>query len=158
MEERADDEDAAPEGACAPCRWGTVLLVDDDRFVSEAVAILLQGSGARVLLARDGLTAIRLFRAHHRRIDLVVLDLCLPGPSGLEVRQAVRELSPEMPIVVTTAEQCDQPRDAIAVDRHATLLPKPYLIRDLEQSYAQLRVKGSTRTRYRRRIPKLARC
>jgi DNA-binding response OmpR family regulator len=77
-----------------------VLVVDDDPTVSDVVRRYLERAGFAVTLAADGPTA--LAAAQHRMPDLIVLDLMLPGMSGLDVCRRLRERS-NVPIVMLTA-------------------------------------------------------
>jgi DNA-binding response OmpR family regulator len=78
-----------------------ILLVDDDPPVSEVVGAYLTRSGLAVEYAADGVTALAV--AGRTRPDLVVLDLMLPGLSGLEVCTRLRQTRPDLPVVMLTA-------------------------------------------------------
>lgn len=78
-----------------------VLLVDDDPTIAEVVHAYLTRSGIAVERAADGVTALAV--AGRTRPDLVVLDLMLPGLSGLEVCRRLRETRPDLPVVMLTA-------------------------------------------------------
>jgi DNA-binding response OmpR family regulator len=92
------------QAAPAPSR---VLVVDDDPTVSDVVRRYLERAGFVVDKAGDGPTALALAAAHAP--DLVVLDLMLPGMSGLEVCRRLRRAS-DVPIVMLTAlgEEADR--------------------------------------------------
>jgi len=77
-----------------------VLVVDDDRTVSDVVSRYLTREGYQVETASDGAAALE--RAAARPPDLVVLDLMLPGMTGLEVCRRIRELAP-IPVIMLTA-------------------------------------------------------
>lgn len=79
----------------------SVLLVDDDPTIVEVVHTYLTSSGMEVARAADGVTALAL--AARGRPDLVVLDIMLPGLSGLEVCSRLRETRPDLPVVMLTA-------------------------------------------------------
>ncbi|WP_157545346.1 response regulator transcription factor [Hamadaea tsunoensis] len=79
----------------------TILVVDDDRTVSDVVRRYLERAGLTVELAEDGDAALAAFAA--RTPDLVVLDLMLPGVDGLEVCRRMRQASADMPIIMLTA-------------------------------------------------------
>ena len=84
-----------------------VLVVDDDAKTAELVKLYLSRDGYRVLTAGDGNEALRLARENHP--DLIVLDLMLPGISGLEVCRILREES-DVPIIMLTALTTDEDR------------------------------------------------
>jgi len=77
-----------------------VLVVDDDRTVSDVVSRYLARDGYQVESVGDG--AVALERASARPPDLVVLDLMLPGMSGLEVCRRIRDIAP-IPVIMLTA-------------------------------------------------------
>jgi len=78
-----------------------VLVVDDDPTVAEVVHSYLDRAGLAVTRAADGVTAMDVARRTHP--DLVVLDLMLPGMSGLEVCRRLREVRPDVAVVMLTA-------------------------------------------------------
>lgn len=79
---------------------GAVLVVDDDVLVRDVVGRYLSRAGYQVTVAGDGEHALRAARANPP--DLVVLDLMLPGVSGLEVCRRLRAAGP-VPVVMLTA-------------------------------------------------------
>ena len=78
-----------------------VLVVDDEASLREMLAIVLQRSGYQVSTATDEVGGIEAFR--RERPDLVLLDLVLGGPGGLDVLRQMKELDPTIPVVVITA-------------------------------------------------------
>jgi two-component system alkaline phosphatase synthesis response regulator PhoP len=84
-----------------------VLVVDDDAKTVELVKLYLNRDGYRVLTAYDGHEALHLARENHP--DLIVLDLMLPGISGLDVCRILREES-DVPIIMLTALTTDDDR------------------------------------------------
>ncbi|TET57035.1 MAG: response regulator transcription factor [Dehalococcoidia bacterium] len=83
----------------------TVLVVDDDVKTVELVKVYLNRDGYRVLIAYDGVEALRVARESNP--DLVVLDLMLPDVDGLEVCRTLRHES-DVPIIMLTARTTDQ--------------------------------------------------
>jgi DNA-binding response OmpR family regulator len=106
----------------------TVLVVDDEETIAEAVQARLESEGYRVLVAGDGGQAIET--AARERPDLVVLDLMLPGMDGLEVcRQLQRDRW--VPVLMLTArtEEADKVAGfAVGADDYLT---KPFSLREL---------------------------
>jgi two-component system alkaline phosphatase synthesis response regulator PhoP len=84
-----------------------VLVVDDDEKTVELVKLYLNRDGYRVLIAYDGVEALRL--ARESRPDLIVLDLMLPGIDGLKICRTLRAES-DVPIIMLTAMTTDQDR------------------------------------------------
>jgi DNA-binding response OmpR family regulator len=106
----------------------TILVVDDEEAIAEAVRARLQSEGFQVVVAGDGPEAIGL--CERVRPDLVVLDLMLPGMDGLEVcRQIQRERW--VPVLMLTArtEEADKVAGfAVGADDYLT---KPFSLREL---------------------------
>src|SRR5690606_12940065 len=79
----------------------TVLVVEDDQSILDAVAFNLQRDGHEVLTAADGVSGLEL--ARERNPDLMVLDIMLPRMSGLDVLRILREEQAAVPILMLTA-------------------------------------------------------
>jgi two-component system KDP operon response regulator KdpE len=107
---------------------GRILAVDDEPQILKALATNLSVRGYDVDVAADGETAVRL--AADRRPDLVILDLGLPGMSGLEVIDALRSWT-TTPIIVLSARDAD-PDKISALDAGADdYVTKPFSIGEL---------------------------
>jgi DNA-binding NtrC family response regulator len=106
-----------------------VLLVDDEQDFVEALARRLQGRGVVVQTAADGPAALELAGAH--RFDAVVLDLAMPKMDGIETLKRLRELNPDIQVIVltghATVQTCVEAMKLGAVD----LLEKPAEFREL---------------------------
>jgi DNA-binding response OmpR family regulator len=82
-----------------------ILVVDDDRNIVDLVRLYLERDGYRVLIAYDGLEALKL--ARQRRPDLIVLDLLLPEVDGLDVCRILQTES-KVPIIMLTARTTEE--------------------------------------------------
>jgi len=78
-----------------------ILVVDDDDALREMVGLVLNAAGYHTVFAADGLNAVEVFK--NEDPDLVLLDIMLPGQSGIEVCKQIRSLS-GTPIVMLTAK------------------------------------------------------
>jgi DNA-binding response OmpR family regulator len=125
----------------------TILLVDDEDSVQKLLTYPLERDGFRVVQARDGEQALRMFG--DERIDLVVLDLMLPKVDGLEVCKRLRADS-NVPIIMLTArgEELDKVLGLeLGADDYIT---KPFSIREFRSRVrALLRRAGLPRDRAR---------
>jgi DNA-binding response OmpR family regulator len=105
----------------------TILLVDDEDSIQTLLTYPLERDGYRVVQARDGEEALRVFRA--QEIDLVVLDLMLPRVDGLEVCRRIRAES-TVPIVMLTARD-DELDTVLGLELGADdYITKPFSIRE----------------------------
>lgn len=82
------------------CQY-TIMIVDDDQALAEMLSIVLEGEGFRAVVCHDGLRAVELFPLIQP--DLVLLDVMLPGLTGVEVAQKIRIVS-VVPIIMLTAK------------------------------------------------------
>jgi DNA-binding response OmpR family regulator len=106
----------------------TVLVVDDEEAIADAVRNRLEAEGYRVVVAHDGPHAIAMNAEHAP--DLVVLDLMLPGMDGLEVCKEIQKQR-WTPILMLTArtEEADKVAGfAVGADDYLT---KPFSLREL---------------------------
>jgi len=122
----------------------TILVVEDDRSLREALAMNFELRGYRVLAAADGETGVRL--AFDERPDLIVLDLMLPGLDGFEILSQLREKEIDVPVLILSAR--GQVSDKVngfrlGADDYVT---KPFQLPELIA-----RVEGMLRRRARRR-------
>jgi len=119
-----------------------LLLVEDDRTLRTALRDALAGEGHAVEVAADGHEARAALR--ERRFDLVVLDVMLPGPSGLELLRDLRQRDTDTPVLLLTArgEEGDKVLGLeLGADDYVT---KPFSLREL-----LARVKAMLRRRER---------
>ncbi|GIX04654.1 MAG: DNA-binding response regulator [Planctomycetaceae bacterium] len=80
-----------------------ILLVEDEEPLAQGLKFNFEQEGYEVLLARDGAAALKLFQQAQPPVDLIILDLMLPGMSGYEVCSAIRQLDKLVPILVLSA-------------------------------------------------------
>ena len=74
----------------------TLLLIDDEEMILQASQELFQELGYTVFIAGNGPDAIRTYETRWREIDLVILDLVMPGMDGKAVYKDLKNINPEM--------------------------------------------------------------
>ena len=121
----------------------TILLVDDEESVQKLLTYPLERDGFRVVPARDGEEALRLFA--NEPVDLVVLDIMLPKLDGLEVCKRLRAES-SVPIIMLTARD-DEFDTVLGLELGADdYITKPFSIREFRSRVrALLRRAGAPR-------------
>lgn len=110
---------------------GTILLVDDEAAVRRPLRQALGLCGYSVIEAADGLEALRIHGRPETQVDLVLLDVKMPGMSGWDVLSELKRRKPTLPVILTsgyTREDSTPPQDAVAPDAY---LPKPYDLAEL---------------------------
>ncbi len=120
------------EGTAGSWRGGgLVLLVDDDESVRALGKRMLERLGFEVVVGSDGRKAVELFLQHRDRIQVVVLDLTMPGMSGEDVFRAIRAAKPDARVVLASGYSADELASRLSAKGYAGFLQKPYTIEDL---------------------------
>ena len=81
---------------------GVVLLIEDEPQLREAVARMMELMGFTVLAAKDGIEGIEIFRDRKTEIRFVLSDLTMPRMNGWETLAGLRNLSPDIPVILTS--------------------------------------------------------
>jgi PAS domain S-box-containing protein len=125
---------------------GKVLMVEDEETLRSAVVQMLRKRGFAVLEAHDGDSAVELFYANQSEIEVVLLDMTLPGLSGAEVLAEINSIRPSTRIILTTAY--GRPMAMQATGGKAWgFLRKPYAIEELEDMLRSALANGSVSSR-----------
>ena len=82
-------------------RRGTVLIIDDEEEIRESIELLLNSEGLETITAKDGGEGLAILEDH--QVDLVLLDLMLPGRSGMDLQKEIKRIEPSLPVVIITA-------------------------------------------------------
>lgn len=109
---------------------GRLLLVEDEHLLRTLVAQFLRGEGFEVTEARDGPEGVDQFTAAGP-FDLALLDLNLPGFSGVEVCRRIKEERPEQPVMICSAAILGEDESALGRMGVRHYLTKPYHPEDL---------------------------
>ena len=110
---------------------GTILVVEDEEALRSALCKMLRRNGCRVIDAADGQTGIDQFRGSASKIDVVLLDLTLPGMSGGEVLAELRRVQPNVKVILTSAYSRDWLQNTVGSQQPWFYLRKPYRFREL---------------------------
>lgn len=104
-----------------------ILIVDDEPDVREITEMILRLRGATTLAAADGFEALRLVKEHGKRIDAVLLDLNMPVISGAETLEELRQLQPQVPIVISTGFVAEGAElESLMEKSNVRILEKPF--------------------------------
>ncbi|MFZ2955959.1 MAG: PAS domain S-box protein [Candidatus Ozemobacteraceae bacterium] len=108
-------------------QWsGTVLLAEDEEMVRDLTVMVLNSMGFEVLIARDGVEAVEVFRLHQHKIRCVLCDLTMPRLNGWETLTALRRLSPGIPVILASGYSEAQVMEGDHPERPQAFLGKPY--------------------------------
>ncbi len=112
----------------------TILIIDDEDMVLEVGQKFLRFMGYQVLTARNGKEAIEVYRKQREKIHLVILDLVMPKMEGGEVFERLKEISPDVKILISSGYSVDGKASQI-LDRGACgFIQKPFDMMQLSKS------------------------
>jgi two-component system, cell cycle sensor histidine kinase and response regulator CckA len=106
-------------------------VVDDEELIRNYSRSALEVYGYQVLIAGNGLEAIGLFQEKADRIGLVLLDVAMPGTDGFETLERIREIRPDVPVVVCSGFGDVEVEARFAGKQIAGFFPKPYTVKQL---------------------------
>ena len=122
----------------------TILIVEDDPDIRDGVRILLSGEGYHILEAENGLRALELFNPE---VDLVILDIMMPGMDGYEATRAIRLSekadAADIPIIALTANAFAEDAKAAHDAGMNAHLSKPLDFNKLKNILARIKKNGS---------------
>lgn len=124
----------------SPSSSATVLVVDDNRDMVEILTRLLSRHGLHPLYAYSGQECLEI--VHKHVVDVIVLDVMMPGMNGLEVCEALKEMDTPPPIILLTAKDDMATRAAGMSLGVSEFVVKPVNNRDL---LARIQTQLSTR-------------
>ena len=114
---------------------GTILIVDDQEMVRTMIADLLGGMNYKVLTAKDGLDAIEMVKRMKEEnghselpVDLIILDMILPKIDGQETYKRLREIDPNIKVVLSTGYDVNNKVSEMLSDGAVAFIQKPYHI------------------------------
>jgi CheY-like chemotaxis protein len=109
----------------------TILVVEDEDYLRQAVAKTLRRTGFKVIEAADGSTAIDLVRKCGGTIDLILLDMTIPGSSSTEVITEAGKECPQAGVVLTSAYSAEMLADTLSEPQVRGFIRKPFQLADL---------------------------
>ncbi len=115
---------------------GPILVVDDERDICELVQLTLEGLGFEVLLGYTGEEGLQLIRSRGNEIQLILLDLAMPGLSGVDVLGRIKQEIPDVPVIIMSGYVTDK-SEVVALGA-TDVLQKPFLLSDIEERIASV--------------------
>ncbi len=115
-------------------RGELILLADDEPYVRETCAEVLEAMGYRVLQASDGLEVMEIFEADKGNIVLAILDVVMPHVGGKQLAERIRQVKPDMPIIFVTGYDIEHTLNGDACMPNSEILTKPVQFEVLSHS------------------------
>lgn len=127
-----------------------ILVVDDERSMRDFLKILLTKEGHQVATAPNGEEGLEFLQ--NSRCDLVITDIRMPGMDGLELLEAIKEDSPDLPVIMITAFA--SPNDAVQAMKHGAFdyISKPFNVDEIKSVVESAIKKGSGESDHDRSI------
>jgi len=116
---------------------GTVLVVEDEPMLRDIVKAALTRMGYMVLVAKNGFEALEIFQQHRESIGCVLCDLIMPGMDGWDTLSALRRLSPDLPVILSSGYDPVQAMAGDHPDLPQFFLGKPYDLSALDEVVRQ---------------------
>ena len=110
---------------------GTMLLIEDENQVRDMAKIMLTRLGYTVLEAKDGVEALEIFQQHQNDICCVLSDLTMPRMNGWDTLAALRKISPDIPVILSSGYDEAQVMADEHPERPNAFLGKPYQFKGL---------------------------
>ncbi len=112
---------------------GTLFLIDDEEILLKSNASLLEQLGYTVFTAIDGFKAIELYQSRWSEIDLILMDMVMPGLDGKETFQIIRSINPEAKILFVSGYANPERFQWVLEHGAVGLVSKPFDMSELSQ-------------------------
>jgi len=110
---------------------GNILVIDDERSILESASEMLTILGYTVLQAESGDEAINIYSEKYNSIDLIILDMIMPGMSGSQVLKSLRDINPEARIILSSGYILKGDSLKVIEHEYSSFIQKPYNFLDL---------------------------
>ncbi len=111
-----------------------IFVVDDEEDLRNLCKVALESEAGEIITAKDGAEAVEIFRLRKEDIELVILDLTMPNMSGAECFAVLREMNPELKVLISSGYSQDMGANDLLKAGAAGFLEKPYSISALLKS------------------------
>jgi DNA-binding NtrC family response regulator len=113
---------------------GLVLVVDDEAIMRKIAVKVLDDAGFDVITAEDGEQGMELFREHHNKIQLVLLDMVLPKKLGRDVYLEMRDIKPDVNVLLNSGFEVDDAVEELLKLGVKHFIEKPYTFQALSSA------------------------
>jgi len=117
---------------------GTILLVDDEETVATVALELLEALGYTVLVARDGESAINIYKQNKEKIALVLLDMVLPGMDGGAIFNELKKINPQVRVLLSSGYSVNGQAQEILDRGCKGFIQKPYRVNALTKAINEI--------------------
>jgi CheY-like chemotaxis protein len=137
----SDSQEAKP-ARCRQAGVKTILLVDDEELVADIGRQMLERLGHRTLTARSGDEALALYARHRGEIDLVILDMVMPGLGGDAIFDRIRAINPEALVLLSSGYSLNEQAQRILRRGCRGFIQKPFSLEQLDRKIREILSSG----------------
>ncbi|MBI5896963.1 MAG: response regulator, partial [Desulfobacterales bacterium] len=116
----------------------TILIVDDERVIVDVTSKIVSGLGYEAMVALGGKEAVDIFSANPGRIDLVIMDMVMPGIGGDQAVEMMRAIDPEVKVLMVSGYLESGGSKEVTQRQGGAFLQKPFRVDVLSQTIRQL--------------------
>ena len=116
----------------------TVLIVDDEEVVLDVEGLMLEKMGFNILKANNSAKACRLYRNKKDDIDLVILDMIMPGDNGAVTYQKLKMINPAIKVLISSGFWKDINVRAILSDGKNSFIQKPFKFAEFNKKVSSI--------------------
>ncbi|WP_300672062.1 response regulator [Desulfoluna sp.] len=115
-----------------------ILLVDDEELILDVGAQMLTKIGLDVITAENGVHALALYKQEKETIDLVILDLIMPGIDGIDTFHLLKEVDAGVKVLISSGFRKDQRVEQFLKEPHTGFIKKPFSLSHLSDEVRKL--------------------
>jgi len=116
----------------------TLLLVDDEDMIIDACEQLLEEMGYKVLIAKGGKDAIKVYKKNKDEIDMVILDMIMPDMGGGETYDKLKEINPKIKVLLASGYSIDGQASEILGRGCNGFIQKPFQMENLSHKIKEV--------------------
>ena len=132
-EREAEEQDPEPKRHEIHYGQGSILLVDDEDMIVDVGKAMLERLGYRAIIARSGQEAFNLYEKQRDDIDLVILDMIMPGMGGGETFDRLREIDGDVKVILSTGYSIEGKAKEIMNRGCRGFIQKPFTMEELSR-------------------------
>ncbi len=117
---------------------GTILLIDDEDMILTVAEEMVKALGYDVIAVKGGAKAVEIYREFHAKIHMIILDLIMPGMSGAEVFDKIRQINPHAKVLLSSGYSINGEASSIMNRGCRGFIQKPFNIQELSKKIQEV--------------------
>ncbi len=112
---------------------GKIIIIDDEEMILEVGEAMLMELGYDVIIAQGGNRGVQIVEQEGKNIDLIILDLVMPGMDGEKTFHKIREYNKEVPVILASGYATDEITAQVLKEGCSGFIQKPFSMSELSQ-------------------------